>query len=376
VSRNKSVMVLGIRGIPAAHGGFETFAERLALYLVGRGWDVAVCCQEAGTGPIREERWRGVRRLVVPTSIGGSLGTIVFDLRCLLAALRQPSELWLVLGYGTGFLAFVPWLLGKRQVTNMDGLEWKRQKWSRVAKAYLLLNERVAGVFSHALVADHPEIESYLRRKFARARIRMIPYGADAVASAPAEPVATRELCVGPCTSVIARPEPENLILEIVQAFSARARRVKLVVLGKFDFEGNPYHAKVRHSAGEGVLFPGAVYDQQLVSELRARSTFYVHGHTVGGTNPSLVEALAAGRPIIAHDNVFNRWVAGDGALFFKTVQECDEAMTRLLEDPELCERLGRRGQERHRQMFTWQSVLSQYEASLAEFLRASIPLR
>ena len=169
--------------------------------------------------------------------------------------------------------------------------------------------------------------------------------------------------------TVIARPEPENSVLEIVQAFSAERRDVKMVVLGKFDVRASRYHAQVREAAGADVLFPGAIYDPVVVRSLRAHAMFHVHGHTVGGTNPSLVEAMGAGNAVLAHDNPFNRWVAQKSAIYFRGVEDCRQRIDQLLANADLRAVLRTYAIDRHEQVFEWKSTLSLYEALLREHL-------
>ena len=164
---------------------------------------------------------------------------------------------------------------------------------------------------------------------------------------------------------MIARPIPENSILELVQGFSTKPRGAKLVVLGDYDGDNDPYHRAVLDAASPEVTFLGAIYDPDTVQALRYHSLGYLHGHTVGGTNPSLVEALAAGNPVIAHDNKYNTWVAGGAGLYFTTPADAEKRIDQLLEDSELAGRLGRAARQRYESEFTWDHVAGQYEALL-----------
>lgn len=365
----RRVAILGTRGVPARHGGFETFAARLAPYLVDAGWHVTVYCQIDPDDPTpREDAWQGVRRVNLRGRSASALGTMEFDLKAVAHAAKEPG-VKLVLGYNTAVFNLGLRLAGRRVVMNMDGIEWRRSKWSLPARAWLRLNEYAGLVTSHHLVADHPEIAAHLRATLDRAPITMIPYGAD-VADAGKLPVpAIAGLGTEPYFVVVARVEPENSILEMVQAFVQARLEAKLVVLGTLDPPANPYHAQVLAAANENCVFPGAIYDQEIVEALRYWSVAYLHGHTVGGTNPSLVEALGVGAAVIAHDNPFNRWVAGDGALYFSDVESCRAAMTELIESPARREQLRSASSRRHAEAFTWPSVLNAYEQLLASQL-------
>lgn len=363
----KVVRILGTRGIPAAHGGFETFAEKLALYLVERGWQVVVYCQEDGAGKIFEDTWQGIDRVRIPIAQAGPRGTIVFDWQATAHAARY-GDLCLTLGYNTGIFCSLLRFKGIPNLINMDGIEWKRTKWGPVAKTWFWINERAACWLGNHLVADHPQIKAHLQTRVRASKIATIPYGAEAVTAAPAEPVHALGLQPSKFLTVIARPEPENSIYEMVQGFSAKPRGYQLAVLGKYD-QDNFYHRAIKRAASSEVKFVGAIYDKSVVQALRFHSAAYLHGHQVGGTNPSLVEALGAGNPVVAHDNRFNRWVAGNGAAYFSCADTFSERMDELLSDTEQLNILQQNGQIRFNESFAWPDVLRQYENLFERFL-------
>jgi glycosyltransferase involved in cell wall biosynthesis len=370
VASPKTLRILGTRGVPAAHGGFETFAEQLALYLAARGWRVIVYCQEDGGGQVHEDIWRGVERVHIPVRTAGAAGTIVFDWLATRHAARY-RDLCLTLGYNTA--VFCAWLRlkGVPNVINMDGIEWRRQKWGVAAKAWFWFNDWAGCMLGDHLVADNPGIQHHLRTRVAESKITTIPYGADHVTSMSIDALQPLQLEPGRYWTLIARPEPENSVLEIVRAFSRRRRGTQLAVLGRYDVERNPYHAAVRAAASPEVRFVGAIYDQAIVKALRFHALGYLHGHQVGGTNPSLVEALGAGNPVIAHDNAFNRWVAGPGNLYFSSEEDCASALDRLEGQPEELASMRKASSERFLSALTWPQVLATYEALLDAWLPA-----
>jgi glycosyltransferase involved in cell wall biosynthesis len=356
--------ILGTRGVPAAHGGFETFAERLALYLVGQGVSVTVYCQSDGpadrTG--REDVWNGIHRVHFGTRRSGAMGTMEFDLACVRHVLKRPGA-DLVLGYNTAIFNVLQRLKRRQVFVNMDGIEWKRGKWSMPAKIWLFCNEIIAANLATRPIADHPEIGRHVARRALRKPI-VIPYGADFVGDADEAPV--RELGVRPDNYFIsvARIEPENSILAIIDAFQGADTGMDLVVVGNLDPD-NAYHRKVRKAGGSRVLFPGAIYHDQTLKALRFHARAYLHGHQVGGTNPALVEALGAGNAVIAHDNRFNRWTAGEGQRFFATIEACSSHMRRLARDDLALHAARIAARERHEEDFQWHDVLARYQALL-----------
>ena len=246
----------------------------------------------------------------------------------------------------------------------MDGLEWKRNKYSIGQRAYLWLNERLAAWAGQMLIADHPAIADHLATRVSRSKIVMIPYGADEITTAEPSPLKRLKLDPGSFFTLIARAVPENSVLELVKAFSAKTRGVKLALLGNYD-RAVPYQAAVLDAASSEVIFTGGIYDQPTLEALRFHSIAYLHGHQVGGTNPSLVEALGAGNAVIAHQNQFNKWVAGAAAIYFVDGAEAEAAIDLVLEQPAILKRMQYEARARWKSEFTWEKVLDSYQSIL-----------
>jgi len=358
---DRSITILGIRGVPAQHGGFETFAEYLCEYLIARDWNVKVYCQEKGAGAIYYSEWQGVERIHIPIKNTGPLGTIIFDLKSVIHSLRF-NGVFLTLGYNTAIFNLLHLFAGKYNIINMDGIEWKRKKWGMVARSWFWLNERFGCWFGSHLVADHPRIRDHLATRISEKKITMIPYGGREILEADEQILAEYGLQKDKYAILIARAEPENSILEVVEAFSAKKRGFKFVVLGEYWPESNAYHRAVMDVASDELFFPGAIYDMEKIGALRLFARVYVHGHKVGGTNPSLVEALGAGNAIIAHDNKFNRWVAKGGALYFDGACSIGVAFDKIFSDDELVKGLQSESKENFQKNFQWEDILGQYE--------------
>jgi len=360
-TQHRCLAILGTRGIPAQHGGFETFAEQFALYLVEQGWQVRVYCQQKGRGEPTTRTWHGVELIDIPIENEGPWGTIVFDWISMRHACKASFQL-LTLGYNTALFSVLPRLKKRRNVMNMDGIEWQRQKWSFPIKIWFYLNEIAGCLLANQLVADHPEIKKHLQRWAPAEKITTLPYGAPRVTNADPAPLKDLGVTENNYLLIIARPEPENSILEMVEAFCQRPRGVKLLILGNYQPAKNSYHRKVKEAANDDVIFPGAIYDPRAVESLRLFCRFYLHGHQVGGTNPSLVEAMGCGCAVIAHDNRFNRWVVADGARYFANKHDLSGLLTDLLDDTQQVTALRSASIARHEERFTWHSVLTGYE--------------
>ncbi len=363
------VQILGTRGLPAKHGGFETFAQDLSLFLVARGHAVTVYCQdETGNAP-HEDEWNGIRRVMIPAA-EGSRGSLAFDWMSVAHAAKTPGVA-LTLGYNTGVFNFRFRASKKPNAMNMDGIEWRREKWSLLQRLWLWFNEWAGARASQHLVADHPEIGKHLLRHTSAPKITVIPYGADQILSAPIHPVAAYGLASKSYDLVIARPEPENSILEIVKAHGRSIRPYPLVMLGNYSGSVGEYQKRVVEAAASNVMFLGAIYDRDTVAALRFHSRLYIHGHRVGGTNPSLVESLGTGSAIVAHDNRFTRWVAGPGARYFKGVDDLAKILDRLDSDPHQVEVMGASSRKQHELHFTKNRVLANYEKLLTRVAAA-----
>jgi predicted dehydrogenase/glycosyltransferase involved in cell wall biosynthesis len=365
-----TVRILGTHGVPAAYGGFETAAQNVGQYLRDHGWRVIVYCQVPGVGPIETDEWQGLHRVRIPEPRDGWLGTSSFDLKSVRHALRHrgPREAWLTFGYNTGVFDIVPRLRGIPNVINMDGMEWTRARWGLAKQGILLCNERIAGLVGDVLIADHPEIARYLKRHFGSRRVTTIAYGAHEVVSAPTAPAIELGLVPGNYAIVVCRPIPENSILEIVSAWSQRRRDKSLLVVGPYT-DTDPYHRKVIAAASSEIIFPGAIFDTMRLSALRFHAALYLHGHTVGGTNPSLVEAMAASNPVVAHDNQYNRWVAGTGNAYFSSENNLATLLDELLDDSQRLAAMGEFSRDRYRAEFTWERIGDQYEQALLSAL-------
>jgi glycosyltransferase involved in cell wall biosynthesis len=367
----EQVRILGTRGIPGRHGGFETFAEDLALHLVARGWEVTVYCQESGRGPLWEDHWQGVRRIRIPVALAGAPGTILFDWRAARHAARSRS-LTLILGYNTAVFGALLRARGMPFLLNLDGIEWRRAKYGPLARAWLWLNEILGCWLATRVIADHPEIAVHAARRIAPERISMIPYGARRVENTDPRPLRALGLEPDRYALIVCRPVPENSLAELVTAFSARQRGLKLVVLGDYRAAG-AYGRHVQRLAGDEVVFPGALYEARVLNALRGHARLYLHGHVAGGTNPALVEALGAGLPVLAHDNRFNRWVAGAAARYFASEGECAAELDSLLDDSEALAALASEALIRYEKSFVLSERLTEYEALLARASRAGL---
>jgi glycosyltransferase involved in cell wall biosynthesis len=349
--------ILGARGIPARYGGFETFAEQLAVRLVERGHEVTVFC-EAIEGA--SEQYKGVKLRHVPTRPLGPLVTLVYDAECLWQA-RSSFDVVYMLGYGSSALCWLPRLWGTRVWINMDGLEWARSKWGPVARCYLRWAEAIAMWTPDRIIADAAAIRANLQSRHRKVPpCDVIPYGGDIAASVRPENLDSLGLHPGSYYLVVCRFEPENHVREIIEGFLNSSTPARLVLVGDHTRK-SAYVQSLARFKSDRVLFTGSIYDTSRIQALRYFCRAYVQGHSVGGTNPSLLEAMGCGNVVIANDNPFNREVLGSSGLFFsspESVSACIDSVDRGAPD---IASLKAKVVERVKQFYTWDRITDHY---------------
>ncbi len=360
------IAILGTRGIPNNYGGPEANAEFMGPILLRLGHEVTVYSPDEH--PYQEPEWNGVklRHVYNQESRLGIWGTLIYDYLCLRDALRSDFDIILELGYVPAAIFFPLRRAGRaRLVTNMDGLEWKRGKWNFFLQRFALLTEKLGARFSDALIADNEAIRDYLREKYAR-HSYFIPYGAKPVAEPPASHLAAYGLQPQGYSMLIARMEPENNVEMVLDGYLASGDERPFLVVGKPTTRFG--EAMVRKFAGrERVRFLGGIYDYDVLSALRRHAAFYFHGHSVGGTNPSLVEAMATGAFVAAHDNAFNRTVLEENALYFADAGD----VARLLRSDAsaLRERFEAGNRRKVRDVYAWEKVAAEHVRVFEEVL-------
>ncbi len=355
--------ILGTRGIPARYGGFETFAEKLSVGLVRRGIDVTVYCEDAQDRP---EFFENVRLEYLRVPKLGPLSTIVFDARCLWHA-RSDYDVVYMLGYGAALFCFIPRLWGKVVWINMDGIEWVRSKWSWPARFWLRSMEAVAMWTPSRVIADAQGIRDFLESRHGRMPpTSVIPYGAP-VTETPPDAGLLGDWGLEPDSYylVVCRLEPENHVLEILRGYSLSGTARPLIVVGNHE-TGTQYVRKLMETEGDRVRFVGAVYDQNKLLALRYYCRAYFHGHSVGGTNPSLLEAMGCGNAIIAHDNPFNREVAGGAGMYFESEADIPALVDEVEHhDADRRKHLSGMAVSRIRECYSWEAIVDKYFALL-----------
>ncbi|WP_448625447.1 DUF1972 domain-containing protein [Geodermatophilus sp. URMC 64] len=306
--------MVGTRGVPARYGGFETAVEQVGRRLVARGHDVVVYCRTT-TGQIeRPVEHLGMRLVHLPAARKRALETLSHSALSIAHLLAHRTDAAIVFNAANAPLLPALRLARIPVATHVDGLEWKRAKWGPTGQRYYRTAECLAVRWSDVLIADAEGIADYYRREFA-APTTLLTYGAPLIAPG-SDRLAELGLEPGGYHLVVARFEPENHVDVIVDGYRRSAASKPLVVVGSAPY-ADEYTARVHGLADDRVRFLGGVWDQVQLDQLYAHAYTYVHGHSVGGTNPSLLRALGAGAAVVAYDVDFNREVAADAGRYF-----------------------------------------------------------
>lgn len=362
------IAILGARGIPARYGGFETFAEKLATGLSERGYDVTVFCESS------ESRAPDVYQQVILRYISapflGPLQTILYDVQCLWAA-RRGYDVVYMLGYGAAPFCLIPRLWGTEVWINPDGLEWARAKWGFIAKSYLRMMEWSSLYAANRIIADAEAIAASLANRHGSVKAcTVIRYGCEVIEEPPpARPLSEWKLSPESYYLVVCRLEPENHVLEILQAFHQSRSNRRLIVAGDY-LARTCYVDQLRAVRDPRIQMIGTVYDKVKLTCLRYHSFAYLHGHSVGGTNPSLLEAMGCGNLILAHDNPFNRETLGACGYYFACVPELTKAIELAEQEDQEQARLREVSRTRARAEYRWSDVISRYVELLEQVPR------
>lgn len=345
------IAILGTRGIPNHYGGFEHISQHLAVGLTNKGHSVSV--YNSHNHPYQEKTWQNVEivHCYDPEYKIGTAGQFVYDFNCLMHARKMRYDIILFMGYTSSSIWGPLYPKDSVVITNMDGLEWKRSKYSKPVQYFLKYAEKLAIKYSKFYIADSVVIQSYLKDKY-QVDSKYIPYGAEkAIYQVPTEEA---------YFLLMARIEPENNIEMILDGYRKSNAQKPFKVLGNTENKFGRF-IKEKFKNDSRIHFMGSNFDTQMVNNLQHHAHLYFHGHSVGGTNPSLLQAMANGSLIAAHQNPFNNAVLQNNAFYFSNADEVKQLVERIQKDESTLKMIAN-NEHRIQTDYNWKNVINEYE--------------
>lgn len=351
------IAILGTRGIPNYYGGFEQFAEFFSVYLVEQGHEVY--CYNSHDHPFQEKNFKGVNIIhkYDPEYKLGTFGQFIYDYNCIMDSRKRNFDIILQLGYTSNSIWH--FLLPKKSIiiTNMDGIEWKRSKYSRPVQQFLKFAERLAANNSDYLVSDSLGIQKFLLDRYKK-QSTYIAYGAYPFNSPDESILKEYNLEKENYNMIMARFEPENNLDMVLEGVAMSENKMQILVIGKHETKYGNY-LKNKFKEHSNIKFIGGLYNLEHLNNLRFYSNIYFHGHSVGGTNPSLLEAMASKALVVAHNNEFNKGVLKNNSYYFSNPDEVKNILKTIKKNDNL--QLVQNNFEAIVKEFNWNKINGEY---------------
>lgn len=368
--QTRKLAIIGTVGLPAKYGGFETLAQQLVLHLGGQFEMTVYCSGKTYHKENRPHHWQGARLRYLPLKANG-VQSIVYDFLSMLHAIIF-CDVLLILGVsGCLFLPLIKMFSKKRVIVNVDGLEWRRPKWSGWVRKFLQWSEWMATRYADEIVCDNAAIQKYVLDRYGRYS-RLITYGADHVSpvSLTQEQGERYAFLHSPYAFKVCRIEPENMLDTVLEAF-AQTPTLPLVLVGNWDHSTYGTQLRDKYSTYHHLHLLDPIYEPENLNLLRSNCTLYVHGHSAGGTNPSLVEAMYLGLPILAYDVIYNRITTEHCAAFFSDAAQLRAIVEEI--SPDRLAAIGQNMQQIAYRAYNWKLISELYaEAAWGEL---SVPV-
>jgi glycosyltransferase involved in cell wall biosynthesis len=371
------IAMLGTRGIPASYSGVETCVEQLGARLVERGHQVTVYCRSHHI-TYADNHYKGMRLIKLPTITNKYFDTIVHSFISSLHALPRRYDIGLYFIAGNSPTTWIPRLVGTRTILNVDGLDWKREKWPAFAKKYIQFAEYLATKLPNSYVTDSRVVQGYYRDRYGN-EPPYIPYGSEVTIAPPGEVLARHGLEPGKYVLFVGRLVPENCAHHLVEAFRGINTDLKCAIVGDAPY-AESYQAQLRALAGDDlrIIFTGYVFGQGY-HELGSNAAIFVETSSVGGTHPALVEAMAFGNRVVVNDTPENLETIAHAGFAYdgkRGAASLREVLTRLLGEPDRVAEYRGRARERARVTYSWEMVTDSYERLFFTLLRKPLPDR
>lgn len=362
----KKIAIIGTVGLPAKYGGFETLAEHLVSNLSDQFDFTVFCSKKKYTKQEQIATYKNAKLEYINLEANG-VQSILYDTISILKALKN-HEVLLILGVaGAWILPFVRWFTNKKIIISIDGIEWKRDKWSFLAKLYLWWAEKIAVTYSHFDISDNESIQDYTAIRY-ETLSKVIEYGADHTLKIdPSQEDITKYSFLKEDYVVkVCRIEPENNVKMVLEAFAIH-KNINLVVIGNWNNSEYGRSLKSKYGVFKNIFLYDPIYNQRDLDLIRGNAALYVHGHTAGGTNPSLVEAMFLGLPILAFDVSYNKTTTENKALYFSSVAN----LVGLLQDLKVgkLKEISQNMRKIAKRRYTWKIIAQKYSLLFNEVL-------
>jgi glycosyltransferase involved in cell wall biosynthesis len=371
------IALLGTRGIPASYSGFETCVEQLGQRLVKRGHDVTVYCRSHHI-TYEGDSYKGMRLVKLPTISNKYLDTMVHSFISSLHALPQRYDVGLYFIAGNSPVTWIPRLAGSKTILNVDGLDWKREKWPAVAKRYIQFAEYLATKLPNLYLTDSHVVQEYYQDRF-NSKPPYIPYGSEVDILPAGETLAQYDLEPGRYILFVGRLVPENCAHHLVEAFRGLDTDMKCVIVGDSAYSQD-YIASLKASAqgDPRIIFTGYVFGRGY-QELGSNAAIFVETSGVGGTHPALVEAMAFGNCVVVYNTPENLETIGEAGLAYDGRTGADslhEILRDLLTQPDKVQTYKQLAQQRAQTHYSWEAVTDAYERLFYQVCKRPLPSR
>lgn len=367
--KNLRVAVIGTVGVPACYGGFESLVDNL-LDFTPPDIEYTVFCS-ARKYEKRLEAYKGAKLVYLEMDANGK-DSIFYDFKSMKLSVAAKADILLVLGVsGCIFLPYIRRIFKGKIITNIDGLEWRRDKWKWYAKKLLKLSEKMAVKYSDIVIGDNKGITDYIKSEYSKIvknkKVELIAYGGDQGSRVQDDSLFEKyPFCQKPYAVTVCRIEPENNVHVILESFSKMPDE-PIVFVGNWEKSEYGRTLKEKFSACKNIHLLDPIYEPHNVNWLRSNARVYIHGHSAGGTNPSLVEAMNLSLPILAFDCVYNRATTEEKCLYWKTSEDLQNLMKKLchseLDSESLYEKIAREMGEAGKRLYSWERITRQYNA-------------